>query len=300
MGARIVKQKRGTSFVIGLGVTAIIAGYQTAHAQSIVYLPNPEYTAELHALGSEYGFDNAIYQLPNDPYAGSGNHHGTAAPATWSVQNHRETYCCGLDTHASSTTSNAGGGSVSVSVSSNNDIASATAGIIYYFTVIGPDAPYVAVEISGYGYAEASSPNDFDFAKAEFMVSYTDPRTGSFAEAVDTFGNHEHGAFSETIYVKPNVNYYTGAPQVLLSAATSVGSSDLNIMDLGYGGEGRAYIDPVFKIADPALASLYTFVGVPFDATAPAPVPEPATWALMMLGFSMTGYMMRRRKIALS
>lgn len=62
-------------------------------------------------------------------------------------------------------------------------------------------------------------------------------------------------------------------------------------------GSVEAGADPVFTIDDPAFSAFH-IVGVPDD---PVPTggaaPEPATWALIVLGFGMTGYRMRRRKM---
>jgi hypothetical protein len=279
---------------ISLGM-ALTLSVPQAVAASVVYLPNPVYEAELHAHGSDFSGAGEAFQRVGDSYAGHApNHYHTTGPLSLSVENHRESYCCGFDTHASSTTSNAGGGSVSVSASSNNDIVSAWARMSYYFTVTGPDVPYVDIIISGFGFAEQSS--KLGTASSDFMVRYTDPTTGTRQQLTDAFGNHERGAFSETIRIKPNIDYYNGAPQILLTAFTVAGNTAETIKDEGYGGTGRAYIDPVFTFADPSLASIYTFVGVPFDASTPAGVPEPASWAMMVGGFGLVGSAMRRRQ----
>jgi hypothetical protein len=71
------------------------------------------------------------------------------------------------------------------------------------------------------------------------------------------------------------------------------------LLDYSFGGDDPQYattsaeVDPVFTIADPVLASLYTINGVP---EAVAPVPEPATWAMMICGFGLVGTLARRRR----
>jgi hypothetical protein len=167
----------------------------------------------------------------------------------------------------------------------------------YYFTVTGPDAAYVDLTITGYGFAEQNSLNKLGGAGAEINIRYTDPTTGIRNETADAFGNHERGAFSETIRIKPNLSYYTGAPQIIMTAWTGSGSTDEMATDVGNGGAGRAFIDPVVRFTDPALASLYTIVGVPFDASAPSAAPEPASWAMMVGGFGLIGSAMRRRRL---
>lgn len=286
------------STLLHVGVVGLLTLGAPQVASATVYLPNPVYEAEVHAHGSDYSGAGDAVQLVGDPYAccGNTNHYKTTGPLTLAVDNHRESYCCGFDTHASSSTSNAGGGSVSVASSSNNDRADAWARMSYYFTVTGPGAEYVDLTISGYGFAEQNSPDKLGGAQAEFNIRYTDPTTNILTETSDVFGNHERGAFSETIRIKPNLSYYTSAPQIIMTAWTSSGAPDEMLTDVGYGGTGRAYIDPVFKFTDPALASLYTIVGVPSDASVPSVVPEPMTWMMMIAGFGGLGVAMRRRQ----
>jgi hypothetical protein len=53
--------------------------------------------------------------------------------------------------------------------------------------------------------------------------------------------------------------------------------------------------DPTFEIDDPAFAD-YTIEGVPAGPAATA-APEPATWAMMLIGFAGLGYTGYRRKV---
>jgi hypothetical protein len=56
--------------------------------------------------------------------------------------------------------------------------------------------------------------------------------------------------------------------------------------------ETAASADPTFEIDDPAFAD-YTIEGVPAGPAAAAP--EPATWAIMLIGFAGLGYAGYRR-----
>ena len=51
---------------------------------------------------------------------------------------------------------------------------------------------------------------------------------------------------------------------------------------------GGASVDPTFAIDEPGY-SAYTLEGVPAGPAA-TPAPEPATWAMMLMGFAVFGY----------
>ena len=52
--------------------------------------------------------------------------------------------------------------------------------------------------------------------------------------------------------------------------------------------ETAASADPTFEIDDPAFAD-YTIEGVPADPATAMSTPEPATWAMMLIGFAGLG-----------
>jgi PEP-CTERM motif len=61
-------------------------------------------------------------------------------------------------------------------------------------------------------------------------------------------------------------------------------------------GTVTASIDPFFSIADPTLASEVQLVFSPGIGNVLSAVPEPSTWAMMLLGFAGIGFMAYRRK----
>lgn len=87
-------------------------------------------------------------------------------------------------------------------------------------------------------------------------------------------------------YLQPSKTYY-----VEMLAGASVTASPNN-------AHARAMVDPVFTVlGDYALN--YRVVGVPGGDTTPptGPVPEPASWALMIVGFAAMGSMIRGQSV---
>jgi hypothetical protein len=95
--------------------------------------------------------------------------------------------------------------------------------------------------------------------------------------------------FSSTLTILPNVEY-TVTMGANAEAQVAVGS------DFGSTLGASASVDPMFSIVDPALAAEFQFnfsSGIDNGVSA---VPEPSTWAMMILGFMGLGFMGYRRK----
>jgi hypothetical protein len=91
----------------------------------------------------------------------------------------------------------------------------------------------------------------------------------------------------ETIYMKPSMTYFI---EMLAGAGVQAAVFD--------GAHATATVDPTFTIlGDFALS--YRVVGVPGGPAIPGgggAVPEPATWAMMVVGFGLLGGSLRRRR----
>ncbi len=283
-----------------------------AGATSAPYLGVPIYSAYV-GVGGDYPYtDPPIYQDITPGSAPYDSHHfSEASPATWSVKGltYRDAGGSEVQAYSSSataSTSNDHNGTVSVAVSTDLLDATATAMITYRFTIIGPDAAFIPITIACHVQTGAHNPESiYAYSKAGFQLDYIDAAHGNVSTHIkDDYGNDVNKDFSYTIDVKPNLDYAHGASILTLSAAAVVGNYAC-IPDIQYNcrGAGFATIDPVFSIADPALASLYTIVGIdgralsgPGGESPPAAVPEPASWAMMVGGFGLIGSAMRRRR----
>jgi hypothetical protein len=162
--------------------------------------------------------------------------------------------------------------------------ASATVG--YNFQLIGPssNAP-IPVTFDATAYVKTAGTG---YGSADLLIY-----SNSLAPLVDWElggGESDQTYPGETIDLSPNTIYavreyttanghspYTGGPY---DPTQDSGSAD-------------AYVDPTFALSG-QYASLYHFEGLP-DAALAGGVPEPSTWAMMLIGFAGLGGAMLRR-----
>jgi hypothetical protein len=93
--------------------------------------------------------------------------------------------------------------------------------------------------------------------------------------------------FDEEVMIEANFNVFV---DVFGEAQTDFNSSSAGFTETA---EGRASADPTFAIDEPGFAA-YSIEGVPAWPTAAA-APEPATWAMMLIGFAGLGYAGHRK-----
>jgi hypothetical protein len=272
-------------------ITSTIAAAVMLAAQAATLTPflnGAEYTATLGAFGG-----------PDVTQGYEQNYHPASLSTSGVVYRWANGGPTAYTASASSTTSNAHNGSVSVSAQTQNFGAGAHAGILYYFTVVGPDADYVPITISGYGKAEASSLSGWAGADARFRVNYYDAFNHTNASVTENIANHEHRDFSNTINVKPNQSG-RGSGSISLFAEAYAGTNSDFSPDGYYAGSAMAYIDPLFSIADPKLAKLYKIVlGIQTDSptvpVATAPLPGSLIMMMTALGLLAGVTWLRRR-----
>jgi PEP-CTERM motif len=137
------------------------------------------------------------------------------------------------------------------------------------------------------GYAEGDVPvgdPQLPSVEAETVYDYRYFTSGAGYPAPDLLGNGD--SFDGIVMIEANFDV---AVDVFASAqAQFIGSAAFS-----ESAGGSAYADPTFAIDDPAFAD-YTITGVPVGPAAAA-APEPATWAMMLLGFAGLGYAKYRK-----
>jgi hypothetical protein len=130
--------------------------------------------------------------------------------------------------------------------------------------------------------------------QASFQLQSTAPSSFLNFPGIDTqtFFSNVSGTFGGVAEVG-NVNFGTGAAATFnISAPGSFGSAQLVGMDLFTGPPS----DPVFNLGSFSLNNIFFGLHDTLTITQVAAVPEPSTWAMMILGFFGVGFMAYRRK----
>lgn len=131
---------------------------------------------------------------------------------------------------------------------------------------------------------------DLSLQKATYLGC--DP-TGYLGQT--TAGCGTHGYTVDVNFVTGSA-FLNGNPLDFYSSITLDASAHAGPTGLGsYEGSSSAYVDPTITLnplLDPTLYSLY--IGSSPPAAITGAVPEPASWALMLFGFGLTGVAARR------
>ncbi|MBR0995228.1 PEP-CTERM sorting domain-containing protein [Bradyrhizobium japonicum] len=146
--------------------------------------------------------------------------------------------------------------------------------LIYYFTITGA-AGAVPVNIQAAG---GISNSNWEAAFQVDSISLYDQTSPHVAGLVSGAGVQSF-SINQVYNLQANETY-----RVYMLAA---GISD--------AGSFNAWVDPTFTI-DPALASQYSLYFSDDIGNAVSAVPEPSTWAMLILGFAGVGFMTYRRR----
>jgi hypothetical protein len=189
--------------------------------------------------------------------------------------------------------------SISINATSNSSLGGAAAGyekLDYYFTVAGPGSGTVNVGFIANGSVAAS----YDAAEGiggraivELLLpnfgidNYVDYGPTSLNRAVGPWLSHG---------LNPQFFTMSGSVQATIGQTYSVEINATASAD--YISMGSAYIDP-FIFIDPSTpnSGLYSIQTSPDIGNGPvSAVPEPSTWAMMILGFLGVGFITYRNK----
>jgi hypothetical protein len=162
----------------------------------------------------------------------------------------------------------------------------AFANLNYWFQISGPASSgtgSVNVSATGSLFSDTFSPS------GSLVIQSTDLLRVNGATIVNTTstgGNH-NGAFTANGTVSSlffNVNYFI----------------EMNVTALAQlSGTATTFLDPYLSLDPDLMAQGYTILvsdGIGNTPTVNAAVPEPSTWAMMILGFAGVGFMAYRRR----
>lgn len=149
----------------------------------------------------------------------------------------------------------------------------------YYFEIFGPASldPTASVNVlaSGSLFTDIGTMQSTDFLRV----------AGSTVVNVTSIGGSNNGAFTRSATLSGlsyNVDYLI----------------EMNVFALAHpSGTATAFLDP-YLFLDPSLVALgYSIITSPgIGNSLASDVPEPSTWAMMILGFAGIGYMTYRRR----
>jgi hypothetical protein len=174
----------------------------------------------------------------------------------------------------------------------------AVTGLDYYFEIVGPDDVVVPTSVSGVLFATGSGDDYIADAIASIYV-------GNVHEGPFQLG--ACSAFSAAVGCLSGGSVADGDSLVPFDTLLSLNSNtqyDFNLFTniSVNSGSGSAYIDPMITI-DPNFSLLnpdYTLLLSQGVGNSPGGVPEPATWAMMLLGIGAVGATLRTARRRLS
>jgi hypothetical protein len=165
--------------------------------------------------------------------------------------------------------------------------ASAGGELLYFFTVVGP----TPVNVTATGSISIAG-NSTSFATHDNMTEIV---AGASSSASFGIGNNQvgefitnatPGAFASTFLATPGIEYF-----VIMNVSTSAESLTL----FAEPALAAAEVDPVLTVDTTSPGFSIDFSAGITQGIASA-VPEPSTWAMMILGFCGVGFMAYRRK----
>jgi hypothetical protein len=163
----------------------------------------------------------------------------------------------------------------------------------YYFGVLGPSAVDVPLILTGSASVSAHGCKPFNGCSSAEVNEEAGRNDGPIA----AFGS---GSCFEG---SPNCRAYSFIQSLHLISSTAtttgdVGYTKLAISVIGYHGSASGFIDPFITI-DPSFANASQYSVVFSSGTGnpvAAAVPEPAEWAMLLIGFGFAGGALRSRR----
>ncbi len=160
-----------------------------------------------------------------------------------------------------------------------------TASGSYRFGIVGPVPADVPITLRGVAVLDASGGSSI-----RVFESYG--RNGTVAS---TFGAYTCTAGS--LYC--GTRSYSEHFELLAGTTTTggdIGFTSLSVYLTAQNGAAKGFIDPIITI-DPSFADASRYHLVFFNGAGnPLSLPEPATWAMMLVGFGAAGSVMRARR----
>jgi hypothetical protein len=163
-------------------------------------------------------------------------------------------------------------------------------------------AAFAAVADHGFPTLTPTPPNVLGGTNADGTLNYAAPITATFFDPTDT------SVQATTDYVRVLGEWFgLGSGSVTLTAYDRFGGvlgsdTDFDTYPLGMGPVLELSVAGIHYVTFSGTSGTVAFDNFEFNAVTAvgAVVPEPGTWALLIMGFGLTGAVLRRRPYALA
>ena len=168
--------------------------------------------------------------------------------------------------------------------------------VLYRITISGPANSFLPVEVKANGSISWSQNGAAD-AYFKFSDYYSPSSATTLSKEInenDAGKNRQQDV--ETFSIDSVLLLNTADTYTIVESTYAIADVRQFATTIGYSND-NALVDPSFTILGPD-AALYTVQGVPVSDTGTAPVPEPASWMMLLVGAAVAAAGLRRRPAA--
>lgn len=130
---------------------------------------------------------------------------------------------------------------------------------------------------------------------AYYLSLFGGSTTFSFTNAIDSFGFYITGLQTEVV-INQNLTFSDGSTQTIFTPSSQNGGGAF----IGFTDFGKSITSVTYTAQGGCCGDIVGIDDVRFNAAAGGGAPEPATWAMMLIGFGGLGAMARKARRVLA